>query len=522
MVSRRRRLGKYVQVRFAEPPWNEEHPDWIRLAQELPAAHLARQMVDAMQVLNLEPLFASYGAGGTPPLRPDLMLRVVLIEMQQGRFRPAQWFRDAREQTPLLWASQGLRPSRTCWYDFADRLAPFLDDWNRQAVSAARQRETTPATRGAQDGSAVAANASRHRLVNEQRLTARCAALESACGADEIGQNPKVLPGWMAKTPATRKKQRERFEKAQVRLRELHAINDRQDAARRRPREKIVVSLGDPEAALGRDKLHVFRPLYNVQLVLDLDSPLILGYDVFAQSGDEGTLKPMLKRLRQTFGVHLKALLVDSAYVTACNLALSQRYRMNLYGPWQENDCTAQNKKPPKQFPKSQFSWHPEENAYRCPQGHPLTWIGKQRRPQSDGEIHTMHSDRCHPEHCRVCPQRSDCTTNPHRGRSVKRSAHEELINAHKARMQTEETKALYKLRRQTVELAFADAKQHRNQRALLRPDPRPRPPTTCADRLGSQPDRDRPVTGNPRPADPKIDPLPILTTRRTVSEGRA
>jgi hypothetical protein len=25
------------------------------------------------------------------------MLRIVLIEMQQGRFRPSQWFRDARE-----------------------------------------------------------------------------------------------------------------------------------------------------------------------------------------------------------------------------------------------------------------------------------------------------------------------------------------------------------------------------------------------------------------------------------------
>ena len=34
------------------------------------------------------------------------------------------------------------------------------------------------------------------------------------------------------------------------------------------------------------------RPLYNVQFSLDLDSPLILAYDVFAQPTDAGTLGP--------------------------------------------------------------------------------------------------------------------------------------------------------------------------------------------------------------------------------------
>lgn len=463
MVGRRRRLGKHAPVRFAEPPWNEDHPDWIRLDRELPADHPARQIVAAMRFLDLTPLFASYSAGGALPLRPDLMLRMVLIEVQQGRFRPSQWSRDAREHTPLMWAGQGLRPSRTAWYEFAERIAPWLDDWNRQLIQVARDAQLTSATRCAQDGSTVAANASRHRLLNEERLTKRRAELEQARAADEAGREPESVPGWMAKTPEGRTAQNDRYGQAQGRLKELQAINERQPPKRRRPQNKIVVSVSDPQAALGRDKLNVFRPLYNVQLVRDLDSPLILGYQVLAQPNDEGTLRLMLEKLK-TFGIRLETLLVDAGYINACNLARCERERVKLYGPWQENDYTAGKKKNTVQkFSRDDFQWLPDENAYRCPQGHMLTPIGKERRYQSDGEIQTVYRYRCLPKHCRACPLRERCTTSPRLGRSVRRSEYEELIVLHKAHMQTPEAKELYRLRRQTVELGFADLKQHRN-----------------------------------------------------------
>ena len=66
--------------------------------------------------------------------------------------------------------------------------------------------------------------------------------------------------------------------------------DQRQDA------EKIVISTSDFQAALGRDKEKVFRPLYNLQVVQDIESPLVLGYEVFAQATDAGTLMPLRQR----------------------------------------------------------------------------------------------------------------------------------------------------------------------------------------------------------------------------------
>jgi len=468
MVGCTRRPSKRAEARFADPPWDEQSAEWQVRDEQVPADHVARKVIEAMERLDLKPLFALYLGVGSSPIRPDLMLRIVLIETRLGRPRPAQWFRDTRENLVLQFAGFGISPSRSSWYNFADRIAPLIETWNAAVLRTARQQGVTRAERASLDGSAVAANASRHRLLNETKVSERLKELDEAGRADAMGQPPPNLPTWMAKKPATREQQRQRYERARERLVELHAVNNRQDPKRRRKPERIVVSASDPEAALGRDKHNVFRPLYNVQLVRDLDSSLCLGYQVFAQPTDAGTFGPMLERVASLTGVKPTVMLVDAGYVTACNLAISDQAGMTLYGPWQENDLSAKTKSKngkPRPLGKEHFIWVPEQGMYRCPQGHSMPWIGQQKRRQSDGQINLVHSYRCSPQNCRACPRQVGCSSNPNRGRAIKRSEHEELVEAHRARMATPEGKSLYRLRRQTVELGFADFKEHRSMR---------------------------------------------------------
>jgi hypothetical protein len=467
MIGCRKRLHKGPAVCFADPPWNELSMEWLKLEAQVPTDHLARDVLEAMKDLDLTPLYDLYSGVGSLPIRPDLMLRVVLIEVRLGRSRPCDWFRDARENVVLQWAAFGIRPSRTCWYDFADRIVPLLDAWNATVLKVAKERGVTRAERGSLDGSFVAANASRHRLLNEKTLGQRLTELEKTCQADEANQPPQEVPGWMAKNPGTRPSQRKRYLQAAERLVELHAVNDRQAAKQRRKREKVVVSVSDPAAALGRDKYNVFRPLYNLQLLRDLDSPLYLAYQVFAQTTDAGTVRPLVQRSKTLTGVSLTTLLVDAGYVTTCTLALCQQLDITLYGPWRENDYSkaAKKGKKPRPLGKEHFQWDAEHNMYRCPEGHPMPQIGIQRRHQADDQVNVMYSYLCSAEDCSACPRQPSCCANPKRGRSVKRSEHEGLIEAHRMRMAAPETKALYKLRKQTIELAFADLKQHRSLR---------------------------------------------------------
>ena len=466
MIVRGRRSGKSASDKFAQPPLSPSSAEWLRISDELEDDHLARVVDLAVAQLDLTPLLESYSGQGSKPHHPDLMVKIVLFETQRGRCSPAQWFLDAKENQALKWLGFGIRPSRSVWYEFGFRIHRFLDSWNQQVLQAAQEQGHTSASRGSLDGTCVEAHASRHRLLNQGQIVRRRELLETTIAADEHGATQAEQPAWMAKTPQTRLKQEARYEVAQHKLDERVVENRKRIPSQRQEEKNIRISVVDPEAALGKDKHKVFRPLYNVQYVRDLDSPYILAYDVFPRSSDAGTLVPMMERARLMTGRLLEKALVDSGYISALDLADAQRLGIDLYGPWKENDYSVKNTDS-KLIAKDQFAWDEQVGEYRCPQGEPLTQRSRQNRKCSLGRTQTIFLYEADAATCAKCPLKEHCCPKSKSGRHLNRSEHEKLIEAHRRKMETPEAKTLYKLRGQTVETSFGDSKQHRNFRRV-------------------------------------------------------
>jgi hypothetical protein len=283
----------------------------------------------------------------------------------------------------------------------------------------------------------------------------------------------------MAPTPRGQEQQRQRLRQADRRLQELLRRNQQRRAKERRPRPKVVVSLSEPEAALGLDKQKVFRPLYNVQWLVDLESPLVFSYGVFAQPNDAGTLPTMLRRSAAALGHALSDFLMDGSYASGRDAAAAEAAGVRLYAPWSDGpppgptgakDTKAVSGRQAQQPPllaKEQFRWEEAAHQDACPQRHPLVLVSHKTEKEGTGESHRVDIYRCAPEHCRGCPQQAGCTKSPDQGRTVRRSEFEESVERLKARMQTPAGQALYRQRKQTVELGFADLKEHRGLRRL-------------------------------------------------------
>jgi len=498
MVGRKPRANT-TTPRFRTLPWHDTHPSKLDLEQRLGPDHLARTIDAAVARLDLASLRAAYHGTGSAAHPPERLLGVVLYEMRRGRHSPAEWHHDARECEPVRWLLRGAKVARTCWYTFPDRIGSLLSGWHQQVLTQAIAAELTPATRAAEDGTLVAANASRHKLLNQDTLQRRAEQLAAAVAADEpstTGQDaaaaaapvaladaatpgPSVTPtrdspppttgaapsaspsrpAWMASTPAGRKQQQQRLGQAQRRMEELHDRNNKKWKSKRKAAADIVLSPSDPEAVVARDKEKVYRPLYNVQFVDDLDSPLILGYGVFAQQNDGGVLATMLPRVQQDVGGRLRVLLTDGGFAGGADLAAAEEAQVTVYAP-----VPGDGVEEPKLIPKKEFRWQAAEQTYVCPQGHRLEFEESWREKRADGGIQVWRY-RCPPAHCQGCPLQARCTTTPASGRAVTRQQHEELIEALRARMAQPEAQALYRLRKQTVELVNADMKQHRKLR---------------------------------------------------------
>jgi len=114
--------------------------------------------------------------------------------------------------------------------------------------------------------------------------------------------------------------------------------------------------------------------------------------------------------------------------------------------------------------PRAEFVWSADDNCFHCPGGQRLNYVDRQRkRRHSEQELwaYRYRSDR---EHCGVCPWAARCLRPGAAGRTLYRLEGQELLDAQRAKMAGPAVQERYRLRSQTVELAFADSKGNRHR----------------------------------------------------------
>lgn len=393
------------------------------------------------------------------------MLKIVLFEYLEGRTSPAQWYRDASEHDALKWLGRGIQPSRTAWYDFRDRMDQVIVDLNDQLIRSAVDANLACPEEAALDGTTYRSNASRRQAFNQQRLQKRREILVAAIAEDDRGESAVTpQPQWLPKTPRGRCELLGRIETAQQVLEGRLQENREKPKDRRREVKNIVVSCTDPVAPFARDKQKVFCFLYTAQVLVDSDSLLILDYSLAPENTDVGTMAPIIDRTQKRIGGTLKRISADAGYSSLLDLMDCVERNIDLIAPVQENSFSTERKRGrgAQQISKDQFQWRDADQTYQCPGGHRLVHQTQQTLPRHRGRQVIYHHYRCPPQFCTACPLRDRCTTNPAKGRVVKRLEREELLDDQRKKMQREDAKTIYRKRSQTVERSFADAKGHR------------------------------------------------------------
>lgn len=181
--------------------------------------------------------------------------------------------------------------------------------------------------------------------------------------------------------------------------------------------------------------------------------------DSFVTPGNVPDSIPYLSRLdrqRERFGFDVRAVGLDAGYSTAgiCK-GLEDRGIDGVIG----------YSRPPHRagfLRKRDFTYDPERDAYRCPEGQLLPYATTNRDGYRD-----YKSDR---RVCRSCPLLASCTSSANRQKVLTRHVWQDAKDRAMANRLTPWGKLLYRRRAETVERSFADAKQlHGHRYARLR-----------------------------------------------------
>lgn len=400
-----------------------------------------------------------YHGNGVAAYDPMVMLKMVVYQYLKGNQSPAAWHEEASLNKAMKWLGRGYEPSRRTWYDFRDRAGKFVDQVHQQILRRALDQKILEPSIGVQDGTAVAACASRHRMVNRPTLEKRTQQLA------EIMENSfdDEFPKWVPPTDSGKRDLAERMQQAREVLCERIDKNAKKRSDKRKDPDKIQVSLSDPVAPLGRDKLKVFRPLYTVQYVVAPESYLIMAYCCEPSVTDAGTLAPMVDKTQVVVGGRLQTMLADAAYCSIVDLQDCQDRNVELLAPVQSNTFTSSKKKAkPQQLSREEFRWDEPEGCYYCPEGHRLNFESRTRKSRHSGRTLWESRYRCSPTHCGSCPLAKQCLRQGASARTIKRLQGQELLDEQREKMATEEVQSRYRIRGQTVELLYADSKGNR------------------------------------------------------------
>jgi transposase len=408
----------------------------------------------------------AYRGTGSQAYGPQYLLAVVLFEILDNVSSPAKWYQHAATRDECRLLGRGVRPARSTWYEFRDRAGRFIENVHQQMMQRAIDGQFVEPEACCLDGTFTRAAASRHRLLTLKQVSKRIRTLKLAIQSlDDSNGNShdRTFPKWIASTSDGQQEQLQRYRNAKCRLLERVAENRRKPKKYQRDEDKFLISPTDIDAVIGRDKEKVCGPIYNTQYMVACGSDVIVGYGVFAQCHDTGTLVPMIQRTRHFVGGRLRVVHADSGYCSLLELRDCQTLDIDLFAPVQE--VVKKDAQGTPLYSGKDFTFLPEEDRCLCPAGHEMKKRARGvKKPRADGRCVFEVRYEQSPDLCGVCPLASRCLKPGSRRRTVNRLEGQELLDAQRAKMESDVGKRSQRLRAQTVERVFGEGKRHRNQ----------------------------------------------------------
>jgi transposase len=308
--------------------------------------HLVRFMVDAVETLDLGAAKVNDRGSGHPQYPPSMMCSLLIYSYATGTFSSRQIERATHEDIPTRFLCGNTHPDHDTLCTFRRENRALFEQSFRQVLQMAQQMKMLKLGQItiAHDGTKVQANASKHSAVSYQRagemieqlgaeikqLLAKAEQADATPLAEGLSI-PEEITRREARKAQLQKARQEIEKRAQERARaeqpEYEKKRADREAKRQRgqkpggtepkapsatPEPKDQYNFTDPESRIMKaGSGQHFEQAYNAQASVEVESRLIVGQSLSDQPNDKQQLVAAVETVRQTAG-SVSAVLADS------------------------------------------------------------------------------------------------------------------------------------------------------------------------------------------------------------------
>lgn len=325
----------------------------ITLREVLPPEHMSRFIVDVIAELDMSRIYAQYGELGAPPYAPEILLGLLFYGYATGVFSSRKIEGATYEVLPFRFIAGDRHPDHATIAAFRKQFLPELKDLFVQILLIGQAMGHLQLGNVSVDGSKIHADASKSKAVSYKRLLAIEAFLqaeveelfalaEAADGGqlpeemnvnDEIARRQQQLERLAEAKKILEARAQARYEaeqaeyEAKLREREEKAAKKGQKPRGRKPkqptpgpRDKDQYNFTDPDSQIMKNSTNSgFDQHYNVQVVVEHDSRLIVGNLLLTQANDKQAALPTIDSVPPEIGKPKTANL-DTGYFSEDNI----------------------------------------------------------------------------------------------------------------------------------------------------------------------------------------------------------
>lgn len=424
--------------------------------------HPARILSVIIDTLDLSMLYSKYSLEGGETYHPKSMLKILFYGYSHGTRSSRKISQACRENFVYMYLSSGIRPDFRTINLFRRNHFDILKDVFKQIVNLCYQLEMISFGTISLDGTKIRANASKHRIVNKDKLEKMMNKIDEDIEqmlreAEDVDAQEDAEYGESndgTEVPNNLKTAKSRKETINKLLEELKENNVKQ------------ISLTDKDSRLIKSKGR-YELSYNGQCATE--NQVILAYDLNNQEADTDQLVPMIEELetiarplngKKEYPLEGSKLLTDSGYDSGKNLIhLKDRkidgYVANQMASVYEKEKTG--KTLPRPFTKDKFSYQEQYDLYICPIGEKLYPVEKRIRKQ---KTYVRNEIRYKCQSCHDCGHQPECVKSKSGYRQVTRileyDPYREEIDR---KLQSEGGKNIFNTRKTDIEPTFGQIK---------------------------------------------------------------
>ena len=469
-----------------------------RLDDAVDPDHIVRSLDSILDRIDWEPLEKTYDQRrGQPPIHPRIICSVILYGLM-CRIRASRRLEDAlKNRLDFRWLAHGMSIDHTTICEFRRKHSGQLRDLFVQTVLIGQESKLVEFQRIAFDGTRVRANNRRTGTRSPEEIRELRAELQEEFErqnqkAESEDLEDEELFDKSDDDDDYEQKQR-KLENAcnavQAALAELQKIENSTETTPNR------LPITDPESRFGRNKDGGFAPNYTPTVTVDVSSGMIVDQTVIPQSNESAHLMATISQIQEDYGLEhpVPIVLADSLMATGENLTACEQNSINLYSPVPnahvgENPAIRRDLNEPvpsgqidslpvknvtvdgertQRFDKQAFVYDDTQDKYFCPAGKPLNYSSTYKTTYYGRSV-TRKRYRAEQTDCTGCVLASRCLSGRSKFRQIDQGEYQPALDRQKAKMQQQESQAIYAQRRHAGEYPFAVIKQFYGLRQFL------------------------------------------------------